>query len=1047
MPSVVDEAFDLPLAKRVKLTPSKNPSKQQSGSRIFSPFRTLGLVSPTTVPFTCVRLGKTTFQITTSVGHSLQTYDLRRGLNLIFLSRPQTPELITATYAWKELVFAAWGGLRPGSPVGVWVFKRGKKIAALETTSSLTGPILQILVFGSWIVGCCERNIQVWKSTSYEHYTTLNAANTSESSGAPVFTGRICNMPIYLNKIFVGRYDGNVDIWNLSTGKLLYSILPRSPNDGAVTALQPTPALSLLAIAYKSGALVIHNVDSDQPIISLKQSLSNASPITSITFRSDGLGAGDDGRKAGVMATATINSGDITIWDLNEGGKKAGVLRAAHEISDETSECGINRIEFLDGQPILISSGKDNALRSWIFDETPFSPIPRPLHSRSGHSAAVTALKFLPASSDGSESVGKWLLSASKDRSLWGFSLRKDGQNVELSQGSVRSKAKRLDAFSVADDKGRRSEDLKAPEITAIACSLNRDGGMGAMASQPIWANSRDFKADGNNANGWESIVTAHRGDKYARTWFWGKKRAGRWAFETGDGTEVKSVAISACGTFAVIGSAGGCIDMFNLQSGIHRQRFPGPLRSSKSKGTQMQTGAASSVHSYAPNGIQINTKEKHTKAVTGLAVDSLNRNLFWDFVSGRLVSELDWSPMTAITGLRYSNASELVAFSCDDHSIRVVDVETKKIVREFWGCRGQINDFTFSSDGRWVIAASMDSIIRVWDLPTGHLIDAFQVAATCTALAISGTGEFLVTAHADGAGINVWNNKTLFLNLPQKHIDENDITEAWSPTTSGELGSGIIEAAFEDGIEYSEQERSVTSVDQLHRDMMTLSVIPKSSWQTLLHLDMIRERNKPKEPPKAPEKAPFFLPSLIDKKGQQSTAVDVQNIDLHITSGSETTAAERSRIAKMQQSGKLSLHGSHISNLLKTGALCHNFTSFIDYFKSLSPAKVDLEIRSLDVRMRDGRCEIVDFVTALTERLRSKRDFELVNTWMAVFLRVHGDVIGRVWETTNGEDESLQMLQAALAAWKFEQQREAKRLSDLIGYCRGVVWFLRSAR
>jgi U3 small nucleolar RNA-associated protein 21 len=147
-----------------------------------------------------------------------------------------------------------------------------------------------------------------------------------------------------------------------------------------------------------------------------------------------------------------------------------------------------------------------------------------------------------------------------------------------------------------------------------------------------------------------------------------------------------------------------------------------------------------------------------------------------------------------------------------------------------------------------------------------------------------------------------------------------------------------------------------------------------------------------------------------------------------------------------MQQASGLAAQGSHISNLLKTGAIRHSFTPFIDYFKSISPGKVDLEIRSLDIRMRDGRCEIVDFVTALTERLRSKRDFELINAWMAAFLRIHGDVIGRVWETTT-EDAPLQMLQAALAAWKFEQQMEAKRLSGLTSYCRGVVAFLRSSR
>ena len=51
--------------------------------------------------------------------------------------------------------------------------------------------------------------------------------------------------------------------------------------------------------------------------------------------------------------------------------------------------------------------------------------------------------------------------------------------------------------------------------------------------------------------------------------------------------------------------------------------------------------------------------------------------------------------------------------------------------------------------------------------------------------------------------------------------------------------------------------------MDQLSDGITTLSLVPKSRWQTLLHLDVIRARNKPKEAPKAPEKAPFFLPSM----------------------------------------------------------------------------------------------------------------------------------------------------------------------------------------
>ena len=49
----------------------------------------------------------------------------------------------------------------------------------------------------------------------------------------------------------------------------------------------------------------------------------------------------------------------------------------------------------------------------------------------------------------------------------------------------------------------------------------------------------------------------------------------------------------------------------------------------------------------------------------------------------------------------------------------------------------------------------------------------------------------------------------------------------------------------------------------QLDGELVTLTLLPRSRWQTLLNLEVIQQRNKPKEPPKPPEKAPFFLPTL----------------------------------------------------------------------------------------------------------------------------------------------------------------------------------------
>lgn len=836
------------------------------------------------MPFTSIPLGKTTFQITTSIGRSLQTYDLKRGLNLVFITRPQIPHDVTATCAWKEKVFAAWGDAGNGEHQGLWIFQRGKKTGELELPLDLQQPIKQIIVFGSWILGCSLTRIEVWKTSTLEHYTTL--FTMASRKGDNELTGGICTMPTYLNKVFAARKDGWVEIWNVSTGKLIYTILPPSSDCGAVTCLQPSPALSLLAISYADGTLILHNVLTDKTLLRVSAGTEDA-PVTSIAFRTDGLGAGQDGRKDGVMATAAQLSGDITFWDLNEGGRVMGVLRSAHNPPAHEGprvRGGVSKIEFLAGQPVIATSGRDNSLKTWIFDETPFSPIPRILHTRSGHAAPVSCLHFLPTDFEGAEAGNKWLLSGGRDRSLWGWSLRRDGQSTELSQGNIRKKAKKFGILAnsaLSHGPTTTLEDLKASEITCIACSLNRDGGMGAMpGKQALWQKSRDQKkamdAEVSGMTGWESVVTAHKDDPFARTWFWGRKRAGRWAFPTGDGANVSTVAMSPCGTFAVVGSVDGALDMFNLQSGLHRQRFPSKLTPAQARLLKMQQlKQADSVVQFqakATDGFGPG-RGKHTKAVTGVVVDPMNKTViscsldgkikFWEFLTGNLLAEINWAPMVAITGCRYHAANDLMAFSCDDNSIRVVDIETRQTIREFWGCQGKINDFCFSNDGRWIVAASQDSIVRVWDLPTSHLIDAIRLERPCNALAFSATGEYLAAASEGELGINIWTNKTLFTHVPTRQISESAVEQVAGPTASGEGGQGLLEAAFEDEPS-AEEDDAITApnLDQLSAEMMTLSLVPRSRWQTLLHLDLIKQRNKPTEAPKAPEKAPFFLPS-----------------------------------------------------------------------------------------------------------------------------------------------------------------------------------------
>lgn len=130
---------------------------------------------------------------------------------------------------------------------------------------------------------------------------------------------------------------------------------------------------------------------------------------------------------------------------------------------------------------------------------------------------------------------------------------------------------------------------------------------------------------------------------------------------------------------------------------------------------------------------------------------------------------------------------SGLLAVTCDDLVIRLVDVESRRIVRELRGFKGRILDVVFTPDSRWVIATSLDSIIRTYDIPTGKLIDAFKTSSIATSVTFSPTGDFLATSHVDSVGVYLWANRAQFTDVALRHLEEDDdIVEVGLPTVQG---------------------------------------------------------------------------------------------------------------------------------------------------------------------------------------------------------------------------------------------------------------------
>lgn len=108
-------------------------------------------------------------------------------------------------------------------------------------------------------------------------------------------------------------------------------------------------------------------------------------------------------------------------------------------------------------------------------------------------------------------------------------------------------------------------------------------------------------------------------------------------------------MTVSPCGTFALIGSAGGTLDMYNLQSGQHRRRFPTRLTQAEAKKLKLRQ-----LH-LEESGLNIDEETppnykkgqgKHKGAITGVAVDSLNRVVISCGDDGKVkVSDKRWAP------------------------------------------------------------------------------------------------------------------------------------------------------------------------------------------------------------------------------------------------------------------------------------------------------------------------------------------------------------------------------------------------------------------
>ncbi|XP_063634058.1 WD repeat-containing protein 36 [Cydia splendana] len=594
-------------------------------------------------------------------------------------------------------------------------------------------------------------------------------------------------------------------------------------------------------------------------------------------------------------------------------------------------------MQCLMSEPLMVTNSADNSLKLWIFDMPDGGA--RLLRVRAGHSHPPNLVWHC-------EPTGENLLAAGNDSTLHIMNTVTETFNKNMGKATFNRKSTK--------NKKRLQIDTKImPPVVKLSSCMQRD-------------------------KQWDSIATLHRGKSVVTTWSYNKIRMGEyklWLPDRQRGVVATCLTVTQCGNFVIIGYDNGQVHKFNMQSGIHRGHY----------GEVLDKKIA---HNGALRGVE--TDLCNQRVITAGADEKLK---FWYFKSTNTpyhVMQLEES----VSFTKCHRESALLALANEDFTITLVDIDTMNIVRRFEGHKGKINDIGFDSQSRWLFSASMDCTLCTWDIPSGHLVDIFSLEQPVTCLSMSPTGDYLATTHVGQLGVFLWANRLLYEKVFLKPIDRAnmEVPKIKLPSTVPEKPSiediGTIDIG--DEAEYM-------SPSQISSELITLSSQPTSKWLNLLHLDVVKKRNKPKTPLTVPKSAPFFLPT-------------VASLDLQFDLESEKDNKE----TKLLIPESLSTLSVFAKKLVECKSE-ENFEKCIEKLKSLSPAAIDSEVSCMSPDA-GGTVEVLkQFLAMLNVMLRSNRDFELAQSYLSLFLKSHTKMIAQNEELRVALHE---VEEAATQAW-----------------------------
>lgn len=337
------------------------------------------------------------------------------------------------------------------------------------------------------------------------------------------------------------------------------------------------------------------------------------------------------------------------------------------------------------------------------------------------------------------------------------------------------------------------------------------------------------------------------------------------------------------------------------------------------------------------------------------------------------------------------------------------------------------------------------------------------------TSFSLSPTMELLVTTHVEQRSLSTWANQSFFgssdtiiasnkpipAQLPTVALErfrskkgnvsstEKDRQQMLlhsrqsaeeEPSESSEDSESSLSLLLENEVSASDSESmeefdaeaeaapAVSERDQqivsgnapVAPEMITLSMLPRSQWINLVHIDTIKLRNKPIEPPKKPEAAPFFLPTVsganagrnpvfaasddtdndderIRREAEAAWGADDEDVD-HSEDKKESRLL---RSAAMVDSKRQEMDS--LGQALLQYKQSQDWKPLLEVLKATKPSKVDIWLRQMEI-LDDSVDEheelLLLFISFLEHAIASDTEFQFLQALLRAMILIHGESI-----------------------------------------------------